>query len=49
MNDLKQRDLVNIFGTPSIISEVINGKRKLTTEHIRKLSQRFHVSPELFF
>jgi HTH-type transcriptional regulator/antitoxin HigA len=49
MNDLKQKDLVDIFGTPSIISEVINGKRKLTTEHIRKLSRRFHVSPELFF
>src|ERR1700722_1279159 len=49
MNDLKQKDLVDIFGTPCIISEVINGKRKLTTEHVRKLSQRFRVSPELFF
>jgi HTH-type transcriptional regulator / antitoxin HigA len=48
-NGLKQKDLVNIFGTPSIISEVLNGKRKLTTEHIRRLSRRFHVSPELFF
>ena len=48
-NGLKQKDLVNIFGTPSIISEVLNGRRKLTTEHIRKLSRRFHVSPELFF
>lgn len=48
-NGLKQKNLVDIFGTPSIISEVLNGKRKLTTEHIRKLSRRFHVSPELFF
>ena len=48
-NGLKQKDLVSIFGTPSIISEVLNGKRRLTTEHIRKLSRRFHVSPELFF
>jgi len=48
-NGLKQKDLIDIFGTPSIISEVLNGKRKLTTEHIRKLSRRFHVSPELFF
>jgi HTH-type transcriptional regulator/antitoxin HigA len=48
-NGLKQEDLVGIFGTPSIISEVLNGKRKLTTDHIRKLSHRFHVSPELFF
>jgi HTH-type transcriptional regulator / antitoxin HigA len=49
MNDLKQKDLVGLFGTPSIISEVLSGKRKLTTEHIRKLSRRFRVSPELFF
>jgi HTH-type transcriptional regulator/antitoxin HigA len=48
-NNLKQKDLVGIFGTPSIISEILNGKRNLTTEHIRKLSRRFHVSPELFF
>jgi HTH-type transcriptional regulator/antitoxin HigA len=48
-NGLKQKDLVDIFGTPSIISEVLRGKRNLTTGHIRKLSQRFHVSPELFF
>jgi len=47
-NSLKQKDLVDIFGTPSIISEVVNGKRKLTTEHIRRLSRRFQVSPELF-
>ena len=48
-NQLKQKDLLDIFGTPSIVSEVLSGKRKLTTEHIRKLARRFHVSPELFF
>jgi len=47
-NGLKQKHLVDIFDTPSIISEVLSGKRKLNTEHIRKLSHRFHVSPELF-
>jgi HTH-type transcriptional regulator/antitoxin HigA len=47
-NDLKQKDLVDIFGTPSIVSGVLHGKRQLTTEHIRRLSERFHVSPELF-
>jgi HTH-type transcriptional regulator / antitoxin HigA len=46
--DLKQKDLVDVFGTPSVISEVLHGKRQLTTEHIRRLSERFHVSPELF-
>jgi HTH-type transcriptional regulator / antitoxin HigA len=47
-NDLKQKDLLDIFGTPSIVSEVLNGKRKLTTDHIRKLSRRFHVPADLF-
>jgi HTH-type transcriptional regulator / antitoxin HigA len=46
---LKQKDLVTVFGTPSVASEVLSGKRELSKEHIRKLSKRFHVSPELFF
>lgn len=48
-NELKQKDLLEIFGTPSIISEVLREKRSLTVEHIRKLSRRFNVSPEIFF
>ncbi len=47
-NDLKQKDLVDVFGTPSIVSEVLHEKRQLTTEHIRRLSRRFRVSPEVF-
>ena len=46
---LKQKDLVDVFGTRSIVSEVLSGKRKLNREHIRRLSDRFHVSPEAFF
>ena|ERR1039457_2871358 len=46
---LKQKDLVDVFGTPSIVSEVLNGKRELNKEQIRRLNERFHVSPELFF
>jgi len=46
---LKQKDLVGILGTRSVVSEVINGRRELTKEQIRRLSQRFQVSPELFF
>jgi HTH-type transcriptional regulator / antitoxin HigA len=48
-NGLKQKDLVDVFGTPSIVSEVLNGKRGLTIEHIKKISRRFNVSPEVFF
>lgn len=46
---LRQRDLVPIFGTDSIVSEVLHGKRKLTMQHVRNLSERFHVSPAVFF
>ena len=46
---LKQKDLVDVFGAPSIVSEVMRGKRELNKEQIRRLSERFGVSPELFF
>jgi HTH-type transcriptional regulator/antitoxin HigA len=46
---LKQKDLTDVFGTASIVSEVLNGKRELNKEQIRRLSERFHVSPEVFF
>ncbi len=46
---LKQKDLADVFGTPSIVSEVLSGKRELNKEHIRRLSERFGVSPEVFF
>jgi HTH-type transcriptional regulator/antitoxin HigA len=46
---LRQADLLDIFKTRSIVSEVLSGKRDMTKEHIRLLSERFHVSPEVFF
>ncbi|MFZ3341222.1 MAG: hypothetical protein WA609_02915 [Terriglobales bacterium] len=47
-NGLKQKDLVGIFETASVVSEVLKGKRALTTDHIRRLGKRFNVSPEIF-
>jgi HTH-type transcriptional regulator/antitoxin HigA len=44
----KQKDLAPVFGTTSIVSDVLNGKRQLTLEHVRRLSRTFHVSPEVF-
>lgn len=46
--NIKQKDLVPIFKTESIVSDVINGKRKLTVEHIQKLGDFFKVSPAVF-
>jgi HTH-type transcriptional regulator / antitoxin HigA len=48
-NHLRQKDLADVFGTESIVSDVLNGKRDLAKEHIRRLSKRFHVSPAIFF
>lgn len=47
--DLKQKDLLPIFKTESIVSAVVNGHRGLTVEHIEKLAQFFHISPSVFF
>lgn len=49
VNGLRQKDLVDVFGTESIVSEVLSGKRSLTNDHIKRLSARFGVSPAVFF
>ncbi|TVQ07278.1 MAG: transcriptional regulator [Leptolyngbya sp. DLM2.Bin27] len=46
---LKQKDLVPIFKTESIVSAVLNGQRNFTVEHIEKLADFFHISPAAFF
>jgi HTH-type transcriptional regulator/antitoxin HigA len=48
-NDLRQKDLVPVFGSESIVSEILHKKRSLNRAHIEKLSKRFHVSPAVFF
>ena len=48
-NNLRQKDLAPIFGSESIVSEVLHKKRDLNKAHIQKLSKRFHVSPAVFF
>lgn len=48
-NDLRQKDLASIFGSESIVSEILHKKRSLNKTHIEKLSNRFHVSPAVFF
>ncbi|MGB8698157.1 MAG: transcriptional regulator [Thermosynechococcaceae cyanobacterium] len=47
--NLKQKDLVPIFRTESIISDVLHGRRQLTTRHIQGLAELFSVSPAVFF
>jgi HTH-type transcriptional regulator/antitoxin HigA len=47
-HELKQKDLVDIFKTKSILSEILSGNRNFTIEHIKKLSERFNVSADCF-
>mgnify|MGYP002636773751 CR=1 FL=1 len=44
---LKQIDLVTEIGGKSRVSEILNRKRKLTVEMIRKLTIRLNLSPGL--
>ena len=45
---LRQADLVPVFGSRSVASNVLNGKRDLSKTHIRRLADFFHISPEVF-
>lgn len=45
---LRQADLLPVFGSRSVASDVLNGKRELSKTHIRKLANFFRVSPALF-
>lgn len=45
---LRQRDLIPVFGSRSVASDVLNGKRALSKTHIRKLAEFFHVPASLF-
>jgi len=44
---LSRADLVPLLGTPSRVSEVLNGKRELSMSMVRKLRERFRISSDL--
>ncbi len=47
-NNLRQADLLDIFGSKGIASEVFNGKRQISKTHAIKLGRKFNVAPVLF-
>jgi HTH-type transcriptional regulator/antitoxin HigA len=47
-NDLRQADLVNVFGSRGRVSEAVNGKRAISKSQAKALGEFFKVSPELF-
>ncbi len=44
---LKQKDLINVIGGKSRVSEVLNRKRKLTLEMIRNLAASLDLSTDI--
>lgn len=47
-HSLGTADLPEI-GSKSMVSRVLSGERSLNKNHIKALSDRFHISPSLFF
>jgi HTH-type transcriptional regulator/antitoxin HigA len=45
---LTQKDLLKIFGSKGITSEVFHGKRSISKTQAKKLAEFFHVSAEHF-
>ncbi len=47
-NNLRQADLVQVFGSRGRVSEVVNGRRTISKAQAKALSEFFKVSSELF-
>ena len=46
---MTQAELGRLLGNRALASLILNGHRKLSKNHIRKLANHFKVSPALFF
>lgn len=44
---MKQKDLANVIGLKSRVSEILNKKRKLTLDMVRRLSLTLHIPTEV--
>jgi len=47
-NNLTQAELAPLFGSPSVISEVLAGKRRLALTHITRLAAYFGLPADVF-
>jgi len=46
---LNTSDFEHEIGKKSLVSQILNGHKNLTRNHIEKLAKRFNISPGLFF
>jgi HTH-type transcriptional regulator/antitoxin HigA len=44
---MKQKDLAEIMGFKSRVSEILNKKRKLTLEMVRNLNTKLHIPTDV--
>ena len=47
-NSFKQTEMTEVFGTQSIVSEVLSGKREITKSQAKALAEKFKVKVEAF-
>lgn len=45
---LRQADLLPVFGSRSVASDVLRGRREISKAHARKLDDFFHLSADIF-
>jgi HTH-type transcriptional regulator / antitoxin HigA len=45
---LRQADLVSVFGSRSVVSNVVNGKRSISKAQAKKRAEKFHTSADVF-
>ena len=47
-HELKQTDMVDIFGSQGVVSQVLNGKREISKAQARRLADRFRLPIDIF-
>ena len=47
-NNLQPADLISVFGSSQLVSEIIEGKHSIDRSHAQKLSDRFNLPTTLF-
>jgi HTH-type transcriptional regulator/antitoxin HigA len=45
---LRERDLIPVFGSSTVASDVLNGKREISKQRARRLAEFFHAPMSLF-
>ncbi len=47
-HELKQTDMLDVFGSQGVVSQVLNGKREISKAQARRLSERFRLPVDIF-